>query len=156
MIALAHAINTVRKSVEATASEASSAAGIETLFEASQHEYYQRLYFYWGWFIGYVPLMAMFVTRISKGRSLRQMIITVSIFAPMATAFWFTIIGGSGLAFELNNPGSVSVAFEGFNLPAALLAITQQLPFGLIVSILFLILTATFVATTGDSMTYTI
>ena len=41
-------------------------------------------------------------------------------------------------------------------MPAALLAITQQLPFGMLISALFLILTFLFVATTGDSMTYTI
>ncbi|HCR67507.1 MAG TPA: BCCT transporter, partial [Oceanicaulis sp.] len=75
---------------------------------------------------------------------------------PLATHFWFTILGGSGLAFELAEPGSVSGAFEGFDLPAALLAITQSLPLALPVSILFLILTTVFVATTGDSMTFAI
>ena len=69
---------------------------------------------------------------------------------------WFCIIGGTGLGLELENPGSVSTAFEGFNLPAALIAITQALPFGHVIGILFLILTSIFVATTGDSMTYVI
>ena len=51
---------------------------------------------------------------------------------------------------------AVAAACEGFNLPAALLAITQNLPLGFLVSLLFLILTTIFVATTGDSMTYVI
>ncbi len=112
--------------------------------------------FFWGWFLGYGPLMAMFVARISRGRTVRQIILLISIIAPMITCFWFTIMGGSGLAFELANPGSVSGPFTGFNLPAALLAITEQLPFGFIISVLFLILTTIFVATTGDSMTYAV
>ncbi|MGI9271975.1 MAG: BCCT family transporter [Woeseiaceae bacterium] len=112
--------------------------------------------FFWGWFLGYGPLMAMFIARISNGRRIREMIVAVSIVAPIVTTFWFTIVGGSGLAFELNDPGVISVPFEGFNMPAALLAITQQLPLGFLVSVLFLILTTVFVATTGDSMTYTI
>jgi len=112
--------------------------------------------FFWGWFLGYGPLMAMFIARVSRGRSIRSIIIMLSIVAPVVTAFWFTIVGGTGLSQELANPGSVSTAFEGFNLPAALLAITQQLPMGFLVSILFLILTTVFVATTGDSMTYVI
>ena len=74
----------------------------------------------------------------------------------LVTCLWFTIIGGSGLAFELSNPGSVSGPFTGFNLPAALIAITQQLPFGFTISVLFLVLTTLFVATTGDSMTYAV
>ena len=110
--------------------------------------------FFWGWFLGYGPLMAMFISRVSRGRSIRSIIIMVAIVAPLVTNFWFTIVGGSGIAFELANPGSVSTAFEGFNLPAALLAITNQLPGGFMVSVLFLILTTVFVATTGDSMTY--
>lgn len=112
--------------------------------------------FFWGWFLGYGPLMAMLVAKISRGRTIRQMIILVSVLAPIITTFWFTVLGGSGLAYELADPGSVSEAFKGFNLPAALLAITQQMPLGFLMSILFLLLTTIFVATTGDSMTYTI
>lgn len=112
--------------------------------------------FFWGWFLGYGPLMAMFIARISRGRSIRSIIIMLSIVAPIVTTFWFTIVGGTGLGMELDNPNTISAAFEGFNLPAALLAITQGLPLGLIVSLLFLLLTIIFVATTGDSMTYVI
>ena len=112
--------------------------------------------FFWGWFLGYGPMMAIFIARISRGRTIRQLITTVCIIAPLVTCFWFTVVGGTGLAFEIANPGSVSTAFEGFNLPGALLAITQQLPFPLITSLLFIILTMVFIVTTGDSMTYTI
>ncbi|WP_100751744.1 BCCT family transporter [Vibrio salilacus] len=112
--------------------------------------------FFWGWFIGYGPMMAIFIARISRGRTIRQLILSISIAAPLITCFWFSIVGGSGLAFELANPGTISTAFEGFNLPAALLAITAELPFPILMSVLFLILTTTFIVTTGDSMTYTI
>jgi len=110
--------------------------------------------FFWGWFIGYGPMMAIFIARISKGRSIRAIVIMLSIIAPLITMFWFTIVGGTGLSLELDAPGTISAAFEGFNLPAALLAVTQALPMGAIISFLFLLLTMTFVATTGDSMTY--
>ncbi|MEP4036701.1 BCCT family transporter [Pseudophaeobacter sp.] len=112
--------------------------------------------FFWGWFMGYGPLMAMFIARVSRGRSIRSIIIMLSIIAPIVTNFWFTIIGGTGISMELAEPGTISKAFEGFNLPAALLAITNNLPMGFIISILFLILTTIFVATTGDSMSYVI
>jgi len=112
--------------------------------------------FFWGWFLGYGPLMAMFIARVSRGRSTRAIVIMLAIVAPIVTNFWFSIVGGSGVAFELQTPGVIAGAFEGFNLPAALLAITQNLPLGFLVSALFLILTTIFVATTGDSMTYVI
>lgn len=112
--------------------------------------------FFWGWFMGYGPLMAIFIARISRGRSIRQIILILSIVAPLITNFWFTIIGGSGIFFEIAAPGIISGPFEGFNLPAGLLAITQAMPWGLILSILFLALTMFFVATTSDSMSYVI
>lgn len=112
--------------------------------------------FFWGWFLGYGPMMAIFIARISRGRTIRQLILSISIAAPLITCFWFSIVGGSGLAFELENPGLISSAFEGFNLPAVLLAITSELPFPIVISLLFLVLTTTFIVTTGDSMTYTI
>lgn len=112
--------------------------------------------FFWGWFLGYGPLMAMFIARVSRGRSIRAIIIMLSVVAPVVTSIWFTIVGGTGLGIEIAQPDSVAKAFEGFNLPAALLAITQNLPLGFLVSLLFLVLTTIFVATTGDSMTYVI
>ncbi|CAH0533653.1 Glycine betaine transporter 2 [Vibrio stylophorae] len=112
--------------------------------------------FFWGWFLGYGPLMAMFVARISRGRTIRQLISLIAILAPIMTCFWFTVIGGTGIAFEISDPGVISEPFTGLNLPAALLAMTAQLPLGYWISILFLLLTTIFVATTGDSMTYAV
>jgi len=112
--------------------------------------------FFWGWFIGYGPLMAMFIARISRGRTIRQLIITLSLTAPLVTYFWFTIVGGTGIAFELADVGVISGPYAESGMPAALLAITQQLPLGFLISVLFLLLTTIFVATTGDSMTYTV
>lgn len=112
--------------------------------------------FFWGWFIGYAPLMAMFVARISRGRTIRQVVTLIAILAPVVTTFWFTVLGGSGLAFEIANPGVITDAFGNFDLPAALFAMIDQLPFSFIISILFLVLTTIFVATTGDSMTFAV
>ena len=112
--------------------------------------------FFWGWFLGYGPLMAIFIARVSRGRSIRSIILLLSILAPIITNFWFTIIGGSGIAFEQVSPGVISGPFEGFNLPAGLLAVTQAMPLGFLLSVLFLVLTMIFVATTSDSMSFVI
>jgi len=110
--------------------------------------------FFWGWFIGYGPLMAIFIARVSRGRSLRSIVLMVSVVAPLITMVWFTILGGTGLGLELSSGGAVSDAMDGLDLPAALLAVTQAMPQGFGLSLLFLVLTTVFVATTGDSMTY--
>ncbi len=98
--------------------------------------------------------MAIFIAKISRGRSIRLIVEMLPIVAPLVTMS--TIVGGTVLGPELTEPNSVSKAFEGFNLPAALLAITQGLPLGLSVLLLLLVLTTSFVATTCDSMTYSL
>jgi glycine betaine transporter len=112
--------------------------------------------FFWGWFLGYGPLMAIFISRISKGRTIREIILAVAVIAPIVTNFWFTVVGGSGIFYELTQPGSVSNALNEAGLPAAMIAITQQLPFSLLFGAIFLFVTVIFVATTSDSMSYTI
>ncbi|MTI81166.1 MAG: BCCT family transporter [Firmicutes bacterium] len=112
--------------------------------------------FFWGWFIGYGPMMAIFISRISRGRTLRELFIAVAVIAPLVTNFWFTVVGGSGIFFELQNAGSISNALNNAGIPAAMIAITQQLPMGALMSAAFLVVTITFVATTVDSMSFTI
>ncbi|SDY13815.1 BCCT family transporter [Salimicrobium album] len=112
--------------------------------------------FFWGWFIGYGPMMAILVSRISRGRSIRQIILSISVLAPVISAFWFTVLGGSGIHFELENPGVISGPLAEAGNAAAMFAITEQFPLAVIISPLFLILTILFVVTTSDSMSYTI
>jgi len=112
--------------------------------------------FFWGWFIGYGPLMAVLVARISRGRSIREIVLAVGVLAPLATHFWFTILGGSGIFFELQNPGVISGPLNESGLPAALLAVVQQLPLAGLLLPVFLLLIFIFLATTGDSMALSI
>ena len=83
------------------------------------------------------------------------LIVVLPVIAPLVTNFWFTIVGGTGIYFELVEPSVISGPFAQHGMPAALLSMTQQLPFGLLILVLFLILATIFVATIGDSMTYT-
>lgn len=112
--------------------------------------------FFWGWFIGYGPMMAIFISQISRGRTIRQLVTAVAIIAPIVTNFWFTVVGGSGIFYELKNTGSVSGPLEDGGMPAAMIAIVQQMPMGTILAAAFLLVTIVFVATTSDSMSYTI
>ncbi|NAX46395.1 BCCT family transporter [Photobacterium halotolerans] len=113
-------------------------------------------WFFWGWFIGFAPMMAIFIARITVGRSIRELVMTVAIGAPLVTHFWFTVLGGSGIYFELTQPGVISDPLSEGGLPAVLLATLSQLPFSEWLIPAFLVLTTTFVVTTGDSMAYAI
>lgn len=95
--------------------------------------------FFFAWFIGYGPIMAVFTARISRGRTIRELVLAVAIIAPIITTFWFTVVGGTGIFHELNLPGSISTALADAGPPAAMIAITEQLPFKMIFGCLFLL-----------------
>ncbi|MDI5922199.1 BCCT family transporter [Halomonas sp. LR5S13] len=112
--------------------------------------------FFFAWFIGYGPLMAIFVARISRGRTIRQMILAVAVMAPIATTVWFTLLGGSGIHFQLTGAIDLTEALNNFQFDVATLTVAQALPGGTLMALAILLLTTIFVATTGDSMSYAI
>lgn len=112
--------------------------------------------FFFGWFIGFGPLVSLLVARVSRGRTIREMFLVVAIFTPIITNIWFSVLGGSGIFYEMNQPGSVSGPLNENGLPAAIIAIAHQMPFGSIMPFIFLLLTVLFVVTTVDSMSYSL
>ncbi|WP_129138294.1 BCCT family transporter [Modicisalibacter coralii] len=112
--------------------------------------------FFFAWFIGYGPLMAIFVARISRGRTIRQMILSVAVMAPIATTVWFTLMGGSGIYYQLTGAIDLTEALNNFQFDVATLSVAQALPGGTFMALAILLLTTIFVATTGDSMSYAI
>ncbi|MCL7941596.1 BCCT family transporter [Halomonas sp. ATCH28] len=112
--------------------------------------------FFFAWFIGYGPLMAIFVARISRGRTIRQMILAVAVMAPIATTVWFTLLGGSGIHYQLTGVFDLTEALNNFQFDVATLTVAQALPGGTLMALAILLLTTIFVATTGDSMSYAI
>lgn len=112
--------------------------------------------FFFAWFIGYGPLMAIFVARISRGRTIRQMILAVAVMAPIATTVWFTLLGGAGIHYQLSGVIDLAEPLTNFQFDVATLTVAQALPGGLVMALAVLLLTTIFVATTGDSMSYAI
>lgn len=125
-----------------------------TLFRADPKWLDWWTVFYWGWFIGYAPMVALYVAKISRGRTIREVIMTLSIIAPLVTMFWFTVVGGAGIGMELQTPGIVTA--HGAQPEDLLLGVTQNLPLGGLISALFLFLSFISVATNGDAMAFTV
>ncbi len=110
--------------------------------------------FYWGWFLGYAPLMGLFTAGVSRGRTLRELVLAVAILCPIVTNIWFTLLGGSGMQLELANPGSISGPLTASGESGALLAILGQLPLSWLLIPVGLVLVVLFMATSADSMSY--
>ena len=84
--------------------------------------------FYWGWFLGYAPIMSAFVARVSRGRTVRELTLAVAVLAPLLTHIWFSVLGGTGLGLELETPGVITKVLAEQGMASTLIAIVGALP----------------------------
>lgn len=108
-------------------------------------------YYYWAFWLAWAPFTGIFIARISKGRSVRQLILGVLILPSLGSFLWFTSFGTS--AIELINSEVVSnFAFD--NLFTATFVLLEQFPFGFYAVILAILLLIGFLITSLDSAIY--
>ena len=58
--------------------------------------------FYWPWWMTWAPFVGMFIARISKGRTIRELIGGALIVPTLITFLWVSIFGGAALKIEQN------------------------------------------------------
>ena len=109
---------------------------------------------YWAWWIAYGPFVGLFVTRISRGRSIRQVILGMLCFGSLGAMLFYMVIGNYGLSLQLDGTLSVTAILREEGQAAAVVGILQQLPWPGLVTALFCLVTIVFCATTYDSASY--
>lgn len=107
--------------------------------------------FYWGWWISWAPFVGIFIARISKGRTVREFVAGVILVPTLLGILWFAVLGGSALALELAEPGTLTNADGTVDLEGALFELLQHVPGTGIVSIGALLLITIFFVTSADS-----
>jgi len=110
--------------------------------------------FYWAWWIAYGPFVGMFVTRISRGRSIRQVIFGMLGYGTLGAALFYMIMGNYGLSLETSGVVEVTAIMADEGSPAAIVAILDQLPMAAIAIAVFAMIALVFSATTYDSASY--
>lgn len=58
--------------------------------------------FYWLWWMTWGPFVGMFIAKISRGRTIRQLIAGTLILPALVTFFWLSTFGGTALKIEQN------------------------------------------------------
>ncbi|MDE0885484.1 MAG: BCCT family transporter [Myxococcota bacterium] len=112
--------------------------------------------FYWAWWIAYAPFVGLFVARISRGRSIRQVVLGMLILGTAGSWLFFMILGNYALSLELSQQLPVLALLEEKGAPATIVAIILSLPFGSLALGLFCLVALLYLATTFDSAAYTL
>lgn len=112
--------------------------------------------FYWAWWIAYGPFVGLFVTRISRGRTIRQVVTGMVGWGSLGTGVFFMIMGNYSLHLELTGALSVTETLATNGAPMAIVAVLESMPLGSVVIAGFCLVALIFAATTYDSASYTL
>lgn len=112
--------------------------------------------FYWAWFAATAPFIGLFVARISKGRTIRELLSNVLLWGSLGSWIYFAVFGGYAMNLELSGELSLTTILDEQGGPAVIVAILNSLPLSSLVIVFFAILGFIYLATSLDSATYVI
>ncbi|MDA8946339.1 BCCT family transporter [Luminiphilus sp.] len=110
--------------------------------------------FYWAWWLAYGPFIGIFVTRISKGRSLREVVLGMLGMGSMGVWLFYLIVGNHSLGLQVSGEVDILGVMAESGGNQAIIAGLDALPFASLFIVGFILLCSIFTATTYDSASY--
>ncbi|GAA2332132.1 hypothetical protein GCM10009854_04160 [Saccharopolyspora halophila] len=114
---------------------------------------HEWIFFFWAWWIGWTPFVDIFIARISRGRTIRN-VIAGAVAVPSLISFaWFAVFGGTSLQRELS--GTVDVAgIAADTKSVATIEVLRTLPLTTIAVALLVPVMALLFITSADSASF--
>lgn len=105
-------------------------------------------YYYWAFWLAWAPFTGVFIARISRGRSLRQMIFGALLIPSLSSFFWFTVFGSEAFSF-IDSRGSYSGEFS--DVFSSIFVFLSEYPLGGVTVVITVLLLLGFLITSADS-----
>ncbi len=106
--------------------------------------------FYWVWWISWSPFVGIFIARISRGRTIREMVAGTLLAPTLLGILWFATFGGTALSLESTGIGHIaemSMKDEALSLYAML----EEMPLTILTTALATLVIVVFFITSSDS-----
>ena len=110
--------------------------------------------FYWAWWFAYAPMMGLFFGRISRGRTIKQVILGVIGWGTLGTFMFLSIAGAYVLYLQGNDLLPAAEIMKSQGMGSLVAAVISQLPSAQFILIVVTVLSIIFYATTFDSAAY--
>jgi len=110
--------------------------------------------FYWAWWLAFAPTIGLFIARISRGRTMGNMVVGALCFGSLGCALFFMVLGNYGLHLQLSGEVDVVSILNNESQYAAIFAILGSLPMKTVIVALYTVLAIIFLSTTFDSISY--
>ncbi|MFW6186710.1 MAG: BCCT family transporter [Actinomycetota bacterium] len=107
--------------------------------------------FIWCWVIAFSPFVAGFIARISRGRTIREFVIGVTVVPSLIVMVWIGIIGSAALHYDDRSDRGISAAVAA-DTSSGLFVMLESVPvIGSLLLVVATILVATYYVTSLDS-----
>ncbi|MGL4761777.1 MAG: BCCT family transporter [Sarcina sp.] len=106
--------------------------------------------FFWAWWVAWAPFVAIFIARVSKGRTIKEFITGVVLVPATACILWFLVFGTLGISASPEAQVAAGATIE----TSLFVILAEYEVIGFILSIVALCLLFTFFITSADSATY--
>ena len=108
--------------------------------------------FYWAWWISWAPFVGLFVARVSRGRTVRELVSFMLIIPTLTIAIWMNAFGGTAVSQYVDG-GHVDVvaAVRAERPELALFELLETLPLSNVTALIGLVLIVVFFVTSSDS-----
>ena len=110
--------------------------------------------FYWAWWIAYAPMMGLFFGRISRGRTIKNVVVGIIGFGALGTFLFLSIAGAYVLYLESNGLLDASAIMAEQGMATLVATVIAQLPYKIFILGVVTVLSVIFYATTFDSAAY--
>ncbi|XDZ52455.1 BCCT family transporter [Neisseriaceae bacterium CLB008] len=112
--------------------------------------------FYWLWWISYAPGVALFVTRVSKGRSIREVVLALIVAGCTASWFMYGILENFSVYSFIQGTVNVPQVLSAEGGEKAIGQLLTLLPFGKALMWAFLLIMAVYLAAHMDAVGYAV
>ncbi|MCG8550678.1 MAG: BCCT family transporter [Desulfobacterales bacterium] len=110
--------------------------------------------FYWCWYLALLPFLAIFIARISRGRTIREFLFGALGCGFFASVIFFWIIGSYSVYLQSNEILDIVNIVNTQGMPVAMVSIFKTLPFSKVIIAILVVLYFVFLATCIDSGSY--
>lgn len=104
--------------------------------------------FYWAWWISWSPFVGMFIARVSRGRTVREFVISVILIPTTLTIIWMSAFGGTAIS-QVIADAAAPVALAAQELK--LFQMVESFPLSGVLSLIGIVLVLVFFITSSDS-----
>lgn len=108
-------------------------------------------FYYWAFWLAWAPFTGIFIARISKGRTLRQLLLGVLVIPSVGTFFWFSVFGTS--AFQIIE-GLGDYQNEFGNVFSSIFKFFENYPMASLLNLTTIVLLISFLVTSVDSAVF--